>query len=281
MPLIIVSLLIHLSSCRNSSSDQTDRLTTAAPAKTTSNSESNITENRPPASTSNPISSEAEHQPGAFQAAINRASSAVAIGQSAQSSSDWQLAVSRWQQAIQLMQQVPLSSSQYLLAQSKIEEYQQHLAAAQSAAVEGQSHSRKALSQNGQSDQALSRPSGSIAQIPILRRRGGTPVVPVTLKAQGAPQEFDMLFDTGATGTLITPTMAQALGVTPIGQARVTIADGSQVNMPVGYLEYVELGDFRRDKLLVAIGGEVALLGQNAYGDFGISIGSYLINLYR
>lgn len=211
-------------------------------------------------------------QPDYFRNAVNRAGSAVSIGQTALSESDWQLAVSRWQQAIDLMQQVPQSDANYATAQTKIKEYQNNLAVAQKQAA-GEPVQVAAL--------AAPAPSGLVAQIPILQRRGGTPVVPVTLKGQKGSQQVTMLFDTGATGTLITPAMADALGVVIVDQATVTIADGSRVTMPIGYVDYIEVGGFKREGVLVAIGGDVGLLGQDVYGEFGISMGSQVINLYK
>ncbi|PSN10916.1 hypothetical protein C7271_25310 [filamentous cyanobacterium CCP5] len=234
---------------------------------------SSSAEEQPPASNSSHSTTvEASPQNDYFRDAVNRAGSAVSIGQTAHSESDWQLAVNRWQQAIELMGQVPNSSPNYATAQTKIKEYQNNLKVAQ----------QRASGETVQTTTApASPPPGLVAQIPILQRRGGTPLVPVTLKGQKGSQKVTMLFDTGATGTLITPAMADALGVVIVDQAIVTIADGSQVTMPIGYLDYIEVGGFKREGVLVAIGGDVGLLGQDVYGEFGISMGSQVINLYR
>ena len=39
--------------------------------------------------------------------------------------------------------------------------------------------------------------------------------------------------------------------------------------------------DARREKVKVAIGGSYGLLGQDIYGEYGIAIGSHLINLHK
>ncbi|HIK44787.1 MAG TPA: retroviral-like aspartic protease family protein [Leptolyngbyaceae cyanobacterium M65_K2018_010] len=213
-------------------------------------------------------------QPPYFREAVNRATSAVAIGQSAQSQEDWQLAASRWQQAIQLMQRVPASSAEYAQAQGKVQEYQQHLAVAQ----------RRATGQPvppPRSPVAPAPAKGLVAQIPIQERRGGTPVVIVTLEGQQGKQSFPMLFDTGATGTLITADMAQAIGVVVIGETQAKIADGSVITLPVGYVDGLEVGGLRKQALLVAIGGSVGLLGQDVYGEYGIALGSQVIHLHQ
>lgn len=210
-----------------------------------------------------------------FREAVNRATSAVAIGQSAQSSGDWQLAASRWQQAIALMEQVPSTSPNQAQAKTKAQEYKQHLAAAQRRATGSIVPAPAPIA----AKPAL--PAGLAAQIPIQRRQGGTPVVAVTLKATSGAQTFPMLFDTGATGTLITAEMAQAVGVTIVGETQARIADGSVVTLPIGIVNAVELGGLRREQVKVAIGGSYGLLGQDIYGEYGIAIGSHMIHLHQ
>ncbi|MGB5971973.1 MAG: hypothetical protein WBG38_01575, partial [Nodosilinea sp.] len=128
--------------------------------------------------------------PDPFREAVNRATSAVAIGQSAQSKSDWQLAASRWQQAVALMEQVPTGSPNRVQAQIKVQEYGQHLAAAQRRASGPIAPAAAAPAPTA----AL--PTGLAAQIPIQQRQGGTPVVAVTLQGSSGAQTFSMLFDT-------------------------------------------------------------------------------------
>lgn len=214
--------------------------------------------------------------PDSFREAVNRATSAVAIGQSAQSKADWQLAASRWQQAIGLMEQVPSSSPNHAQAQTKAQEYKRHLTAAQTRAT-GSIVPAAALAPAPKTV----LPAGLAAQIPIQGRQGGTPIVAVTLKGSSGAQTFPMLFDTGATGTLITAEMAQAVGVTIVGTIQARIADGSVVSLPVGYVDAVELGGLRREQVIVAIGGSYGLLGQDVYGEYGIAIGSHQINLHQ
>lgn len=208
-----------------------------------------------------------------FREAVNRAMSAVAIGQSAQSTEDWQLAVGRWQQAITLMGQVPATDPNHAQAQTKVQEYQQNLAAAQQRATD-----------RPEPPMAIATPvlePGLVAQIPIQTRRGGTPVVTVTLQGQRGSQAFPMLFDTGATGTLITAAMAQEVGAVMIGETQAKIADGSVVTLPIAYIDALEVGGLRKTSMRVAVGGSVGLLGQDVYGEYGIALGSHVINLHR
>jgi predicted aspartyl protease len=201
----------------------------------------------------------------------------VAIGQSAQSEDDWNLAASRWQQAVNYMQQVPDSDTNHATAQQKVKEYQQNLTFAQQRA-QGEVAAANAASQAS----AVNAPdeNGRVARIRIVERRGGTPVVSVSLAAAGGSQRFNMLFDTGATATLITPSMAQAIGFQEAGQAIVTVADGRQVTLPIGYID-IEVGGLVKRDVLVAVGGDVGLLGQDVYGEYGLSVGGAVIDLYQ
>jgi len=211
-------------------------------------------------------------RPNYFREAVTRAESAVAIGQAAQSSDDWRLAASRWQQAVQYMQQVPTDDPNHATAQQKVKEYGQNLALAeQRAAGKGPT----------QPQSTSDRPAGLVASIPIVETMGGIPVVPVKLQGNRSTQEFTMLFDTGASGTLITQEMANAIGVVVTSEALVTVADGRQVRIPVGYVSSLQVGELVVENVWVGIGGDAGLLGQDVYGQYGISIGGSQINLYE
>ncbi|HEY9888812.1 MAG TPA: retropepsin-like aspartic protease, partial [Candidatus Obscuribacterales bacterium] len=208
-----------------------------------------------------------------FNEGVNRAQSAVAIGQSAQSTDDWSLAANRWKQAVLYMQQVPSTDPNYATAQQKVKEYQANLAIAERRAA----GEKPPTTTNADAQ----RPPGLVASIPVVNQMGGTPVVPVTLTGNQGSQQFTMLFDTGASGTLITPAMAEAIGVVVVSTAVVTVADGRQVEIPVGYVDTLTVGDLVVRDLLVGIGGDVALLGQDVYGEYGLAIGGSKIDLYE
>jgi hypothetical protein len=63
--------------------------------------------------------------------ALNQASSAVSIAQSARSAEDWQLVTRRWEQAIASLRQVPQSHAQFKQVASTIQTYEQNRAAAE------------------------------------------------------------------------------------------------------------------------------------------------------
>lgn len=215
-----------------------------------------------------------ETEPNYFSRGVVRAESAVAIGQTAQSPDDWDLAAGRWEQAVLFMQQVPSSDPNYSVAQQKVKEYGQNLEVVRKRASEEVPLTATAPVQ-------VNRPPGLVATIPVVKQMGGTPVVPVTLKGSKGTQQVDMLFDTGASGTLITPSMASAVGVIITGSAVVTVADGRQVEIPVGYVDTLQVGNLVVKDLWVGIGGDIALLGQDVYGEYGLSIGKSQIDLYE
>ncbi|MDY6782029.1 MAG: peptidylprolyl isomerase [Cyanobacteriota bacterium] len=67
----------------------------------------------------------------AFRTAVNHASEAATLTQTAQSQSEWQLVIRNWQNAIALMEKVPNESAERTVAREKISEYQQNLDYAQ------------------------------------------------------------------------------------------------------------------------------------------------------
>jgi predicted aspartyl protease len=108
--------------------------------------------------------------------------------------------------------------------------------------------------------------------IPIKRRAGGTPVIDVTFNGN---QQFEMIVDTGASGTVITQKMATALAVIPVGTARANTASSKAVQFPIGYVNSMEVEGVKINKIAVAIAGaelETGLLGHDFFGDYDITI---------
>lgn len=106
----------------------------------------------------------------------------------------------------------------------------------------------------------------------IKRRTSGIPIIDVTFNGK---QKFEMMLDTGASGTVITPKMANALRVKPVGKIKATIADGKQTEFLVGFVDSIEAGGVKVTDVPVAIGGSDAnpgLLGQDFFGDYEIRI---------
>ncbi|MBW4516153.1 MAG: retroviral-like aspartic protease family protein [Timaviella obliquedivisa GSE-PSE-MK23-08B] len=253
----------------------------------------------PPAASSIPVT-----QPDAYALGLARASSAFNISQSAQSKDDWHLVSERWQQAIQLLSTVPKSSQHYAEAALKLKDYRRNLAFAQQQSdrptsnnpgivVKRSSSSRPNLAPPraiaaatpqaaatplAPSRATSSRPSNiSVASsaaffAPIVRRAGNTPVIAVTFNGS---QIYEMIVDTGASGTLITSGMATALGIRSVGETRVDTASAQGVSFSLGYVDSMEVGGAIAQNVLVAMGGPeltLGLLGHDFFGNYDITI---------
>jgi len=253
----------------------------------------------PPAA--NPIAT----QPDAYASGLARASSAFNISQSAQSKDDWHLVAERWQQAIQLMATIPKSSQHHAQAALKLIDYRRSLAFAQQQSDRPTANNPNIVVRNSQSSRsslvpsraiASSRAPGAIAPrpssrtvpsssssvrptpsnvaffAPITRRAGNTPVIAVTFNGS---QTYEMIVDTGASGTLITPAMATALGIQPVGETIVDTASAQGVSFALGYVDSIAVGGAVAQNVLVAMGGPeltLGLLGHDFFGNYDIII---------
>ncbi len=111
-----------------------------------------------------------------------------------------------------------------------------------------------------------------VFSVPIVRRAGSTPVVSVTFNGS---QSFEMIVDTGASGTLITRTMANALRVVPVAQANVDTASQRNVTVPLGYVSSISVGGVTAQNVLVAVAGpelSIGLLGHDFFGGYDVTI---------
>ncbi|MEQ8957235.1 MAG: aspartyl protease, partial [Coleofasciculus sp. C2-GNP5-27] len=118
------TLTIVNSACSNSEADTVSSPTptqAASPVSTPSASPS------PKPQASNPQPSPSPKS-DTYAEAIDVATSAVTISQSAVSREDWKLVANRWQEAIQLLKAVPASSQHHATAQQKLSQYQNLLA---------------------------------------------------------------------------------------------------------------------------------------------------------
>ena len=121
---------------------------------------------------------------------------------------------------------------------------------------------------------------------------GNQIIVIVTLSAgPGEPAyNFRALLDTGATATAISPTAVRQLGLVPIGDTEVTVANGqtetaftyfARVDIPIQYPQSVPpgtSGSFLWGKELVVVGlayqpdGYDVILGMDIIGIFHVTI---------
>lgn len=124
-------------------------------------------------------------------------------------------------------------------------------------------------------------PSGNqkVFQAKIKRRAGGTPVIDVVFNGN---KTFEMIVDTGASGTLITQRMATALSVKTVGIARAGIADGSVVEFPIGRVQSIGVGGalIRNVEVAIAKQMEIGLLGHDFFGNYDVKIKKDVVEFY-
>lgn len=206
-----------------------------------------------------------------YAQAVDIASGALNISQSAVCQDDWKLVAKYWQQAINLLKEVPASSPNQANAKQKLPLYQRYLATAQT----------KAAPPPKAKPSLPSAENKAFFKAPIKGLRGGTPIIEVTFNGN---RRFEMLLDTGATGTLITMPMAYALRLQPIGVTSGTVADGSVVQLPVAYVKSIEIDGRILKKVLVAIAPasrEMGLLGQDFFEGYDITIKQDFVEFSR
>ena len=226
-----------------------------------------------------------------YKLALEKADSASNITVSAQSQDDWNLVASRWQQAIQLMRSIPGTSPYRSLAKAKLAEYQRNLAYAKQQARRASSgeiaseptflplaprtYSAPGSASDSKPEAIVSNTTARNQRVYIARikrRAGGTPVIDVTFNGR---RSFEMIVDTGASGTVITSAMASTLGVSVIGKAKVDTASQQGVEVPLAYVNSIAVGGAVVKGVVVAIGNsalDTGLLGHDFFADYDVTI---------
>lgn len=227
-------------------------------------------------------------RPNYYELALDKAYSAAIISQSAQSPDDWRVVVSQWNEAIALMKAVPANSPQKAIAQTRVAEYQQQIANAQKRVtdrLEENSNSEVAIvSETQPQDISVSNTADlqmspviqtnqQVFQVPIKRRASGTPVIDVNFNGN---QQFEMIVDTGASGTVITQQTAAVLGVVTVAKAKANTASQTAVEFSIGYVDSIEVGGAILKNVPVAIAPskelETGLLGHDFFGNYDVTI---------
>lgn len=242
-------------------------------------------------------------EPSSFELGLDKAVGAVSISQSAQSPEDWNLVANHFRDAIAFMERVERRSSDFAIAQNKISEYKRQVRYALQKANPNRDLLTQAKPQKvvvvvpqpsptpqitipvpppGTGELPTTRPIFSASEkftpetdvfvAPIKRRVGGTPIVEVMFNGQ---QRFDMIIDTGASGTVITQEMANALGVVVVGKAKANTASSKAVEFSIGYVDSMEVSGVVVNKVPVAIAGvelETGLLGHDFFGNYDVTI---------
>ena len=115
-------------------------------------------------------------------------------------------------------------------------------------------------------------PPGQVFQAKILRREAGTPIIGVTFNGN---QTFEMIVDTGASGTVITQRMAAMLRLVPVAKLKFDTASAKGIELQLGKVHTMEVNGATAQGLLVAIAGpqlETGLLGHDFFGKYDITI---------
>ncbi|MEL7034283.1 MAG: retropepsin-like aspartic protease [Cyanobacteria bacterium J06592_8] len=107
--------------------------------------------------------------------------------------------------------------------------------------------------------------------VPIIRREAGIPVIEVLFNEN---QTFEMLVDTGASATVITPAMAELLGIVPVGKGRADTPSQRDVEFDIGLVQSVTISGARQLNLPVAIAPalDLGLLGQDFFRRYDVTI---------
>ncbi|CAD5978561.1 hypothetical protein PCC9214_04399 [Planktothrix tepida] len=110
-----------------------------------------------------------------------------------------------------------------------------------------------------------------IYQAKIIRRDGGIPVIQVIFNNL---QPFEMMVDTGASGTVITPMMAELLGAIPAGRGKADTPSQKGVEFDLGAIQKLEVAGAVKNNFIVAIAPtlDVGLLGQDFFGEYDVTI---------
>jgi len=109
-----------------------------------------------------------------------------------------------------------------------------------------------------------------VFQAKIKRRQANIPVIEVTFNGK---QKFEMMVDSGASGTVITPAMAKALGVVEQGTVESQTPNGV-ATFPLGRVTSMEAGGLAINNVVVAISPslDIGLLGHDFFGNKDVTI---------
>ncbi|WP_036484519.1 TIGR02281 family clan AA aspartic protease [Myxosarcina sp. GI1] len=132
------------------------------------------------------------------------------------------------------------------------------------------------LCRNGKSPNRRQTNSATVYEprvytIPIIRRNAGIPVIEVQFNERYV---FEMMLDTGASMTVLTPQMARALNFEPLGSLPVQTPSHELVYLPLGQVKSIAAaGSVARNvPVVVSSSLTVGLLGQNFFGNFDVTI---------
>ncbi len=118
-----------------------------------------------------------------------------------------------------------------------------------------------------------------LVRVPIKRRDSGIPVIDVTFNGD---LTVEMLLDTGASGTLLTQTVANALDLEPTGRGVADTASEANVEFDLAQVDSITVGGIVKQDVTVGIASpalKTGLLGQDFFGDYDLTVKENIIEL--
>lgn len=115
--------------------------------------------------------------------------------------------------------------------------------------------------------------------IPIKGRSANLPIVDVTFNGD---KNYEMILDTGASGTLITQEMADALELEITEQGKTLVADGREVDIGIGTVDSISAGGLTISQVRVGIAPPsmpIGLLGNDFFGTYDMTIKEEVVEL--
>ena len=133
---------------------------------------------------------------------------------------------------------------------------------------------------SGSSNSANIRTNPNNFKIRIKRRESGIPVIEVIFNGR---KNYEMLLDTGASGTVLTITMAQDLGLTPEGYVMVQTPSSKAIPFPVTTVDSIKVGSATLRNVQVAVSPTlpIGLLGQDFFSAYDMTIRKSVIEFQR
>ncbi|ELR99482.1 putative aspartyl protease [Gloeocapsa sp. PCC 73106] len=113
-------------------------------------------------------------------------------------------------------------------------------------------------------------PNPGVFTVPIKRREANTAVIDVVINGE---HTFEMLLDTGASGTVLTPEMANVLAIEIQGTTQIATA-GGVVKAYWGRVNTLATGGITKKDVDVVIAPNlpIGLLGQDFFGNYDLVV---------
>ncbi|WRH65025.1 MAG: retropepsin-like aspartic protease [Planktothrix sp. GU0601_MAG3] len=110
-----------------------------------------------------------------------------------------------------------------------------------------------------------------VYQAKIIKKEQGIPIIEAIFNDQVT---FEMMVDTGASGTVITPMMAGQLNVVPTGRVKADTPSQKGVEFDLGSIQSLNVAGAVKSNITVAIAPmlNVGLLGQDFFGEYDVTI---------